>query len=108
VFGSLYFAQSHVKGKDKSASRCRKCVFVEYPFEKKGWKLYDLDNQGIFVSRDVIFHKNIFPFRDTKSENTFEEDPGCLGHNSIAKYDEVLGWIEQQAELAEVDSRAQH
>ena len=33
-----------------------------YPFGKKGWKIYDLETRNIFVSRDIIFHEEIFPF----------------------------------------------
>ena len=28
----------------------------------KGYKLYDLNLHIVFVSRDVVFHENIFPF----------------------------------------------
>jgi len=41
-----------------------------YPFGKKGWKLYDLKTREIFVSRDVIFYENIFPFSNEKDETT--------------------------------------
>ena len=30
-----------------------------YPFGKKGWKVYDLDSRELFVSRDVVFFKDI-------------------------------------------------
>ena len=33
-----------------------------YPFGQKGWKLFDLETEEYFVSRDVIFHESIFPF----------------------------------------------
>jgi len=33
---------------------------VGYPFVKKGWKLYDLENKKIYVSRDVEFLKKFF------------------------------------------------
>ena len=36
--------------------------FIGYPFRKKGWKVYDLETGDIFVSRDVIFHKDVLPF----------------------------------------------
>ncbi|XP_021742766.1 uncharacterized protein LOC110708850 [Chenopodium quinoa] len=53
--------KTEAKG-DKFAPRSRKCVFVGYPHRKKGWKCYDLDTGDIFVSRDVKFHENEFPF----------------------------------------------
>lgn len=33
-----------------------------YPFGQKGWRLYDLERKVYFVSRDVIFFENKFPF----------------------------------------------
>ena len=36
--------------------------FLGLPITKKGWLLYDLDNQKLIISRDVRFHKHIFPY----------------------------------------------
>lgn len=36
-----------------------------YPFGKKGWKLFDLDKE-FFVSRDVKFFEDIFPYSDMR------------------------------------------
>ena len=52
---------------DKFARQSR-CVFIGYLHGKKGWKLYDLNSQEYFVSRDVVFHEGVFPFAD-KMEN---------------------------------------
>lgn len=62
VFGSLCYAHNQGRKGDKFASRSRKCVFVGYPHGKKGWKLYDLDTNTYFVSRDVHFFEAEFPF----------------------------------------------
>jgi hypothetical protein len=62
VFGSLCYAHNQGKRGDKFASRSKKCVFVGYPHGKKGWKLFDLDSKTYFVSRDVNFFENEFPF----------------------------------------------
>ncbi|KAL6565862.1 hypothetical protein OROHE_004917 [Orobanche hederae] len=69
VFGSLCFAHNQNSKGDKFESRSRKCIFVGYPFGKKGWKLYDLDTNDFFISRDVNFFEDIFPFSDTKASN---------------------------------------
>ena len=33
-----------------------------YFFGKKGWKVYDVDSVELFVSRDVLFYEDIFPY----------------------------------------------
>ena len=37
-------------------------MFLGYPFNIKGYKLFDLQSHSIFISRDVIFHEKVFPF----------------------------------------------
>lgn len=64
VIGSLAYAHNQRAKSDKFASRSRKCVFVGYPYEKKGWRLYDLETKTFFVSRDVQFFENHFPFNE--------------------------------------------
>ncbi|KAL4292078.1 hypothetical protein GQ457_14G019000 [Hibiscus cannabinus] len=40
-----------------------RCVFLGYPKNIKGYRLYDLQSKNIFVSRDVVFCEDIFPFQ---------------------------------------------
>ena len=75
TFGCLCFAYNHKTKGDKFASRSRKCVFVGYPFGKKGWKLYDLDSKEFFVSRDVKFFEDVYPFLSPEDVNI---DPTTL------------------------------
>ena len=67
IFGNLCFALHRPKLEDMFASRGWKCVFVGYPYGKKGWKLYDLETHEIFMSRDVIFYEENFPFPFTNN-----------------------------------------
>jgi len=39
-----------------------KDIFCGYPFGKKGLKVYDIEARDMFVSHDVIFCEEIFPF----------------------------------------------
>ncbi|KAG7578844.1 Zinc finger CCHC-type [Arabidopsis thaliana x Arabidopsis arenosa] len=60
VFGCIAYAHNIDHKGDKFASRSRRCIFLGYPYGKKGWKLYDLDCKAFFVSRDVRFLENEF------------------------------------------------
>ena len=37
-------------------------MFVGHPVGVKGYKLYDLESRQFFISRDVVFHENLFSF----------------------------------------------
>lgn len=39
--------------------------FLCYPPCYKGYKLLNLETNELFISRDVVFHETIFPFKDT-------------------------------------------
>ncbi|XP_075077902.1 uncharacterized protein LOC142164245 [Nicotiana tabacum] len=41
---------------------------VGYPFGKKGYKLLDLQSKTIFISRNVVFYEDIFPFSSLSLE----------------------------------------
>lgn len=55
VFGFLAYATNRPQLRDKFDSRSWRCIFVGYPHGKKGWRLYDLEMNEFFVSRDVQF-----------------------------------------------------
>ena len=62
TFGCLCFATDVTPHKHKFTPRARKSVFLGYPFNIKGYKLFDLQSHSIFISRDVIFHEKVFSF----------------------------------------------
>lgn len=64
VFGSACYVHKASRDKDKFGPRSRLCVFVGYPFGKKGWKVFDIDRNQFFVSRDVVFREDLFPYAD--------------------------------------------
>lgn len=73
VFGCLaYFRNTDTNG-DKFEWKGKPGVFLGYPPGTKGYKIYDITNNKMVVSRDVRFVENVFPFgssdRVDKEEN---------------------------------------
>jgi len=51
------------------------CVFIRYPHGKKGWRAYDMENRNIFLSKDVFFCENTFPFFAVTTETQIKDCP---------------------------------
>ena len=50
-----------------AGSGCLWDIFLQ----KKGWKVYDLEIGEVFVSRDVVFQEEHFPFANSKELNSY-------------------------------------
>lgn len=68
VFGSLCYAHNQETKGDKFSPRGRRCVFMGYPYGKKGLRLFDLEKQEFWVSRDVVFFEDQFPYVNLKRD----------------------------------------
>lgn len=58
------------------------CVFVGYPYGKKGYKVLNLQTKKISVSRDLIFHEYFPFFKYTSSEKYFPSSSNHLPNMS--------------------------
>ena len=63
TFGYLCYGSTLPKTWTKFSPRVIPIVFHGYPLGYKGYKLIDLVTNSIFILRDVVFHKSIFPFK---------------------------------------------
>lgn len=70
-FGCLCFAITMGTHKDKFQERAIKPVLVGYASTHKAYKLYNLTDRSIFISRDVVFYEDIFPFQNNNDIKNF-------------------------------------
>nr|GEU42808.1 hypothetical protein [Tanacetum cinerariifolium] len=63
VIGCLCYATNVKPHKDKFENKGAKSVFIGYPVNQKGDKLYNWETKEVFLSRDVVFEEQVFPFK---------------------------------------------
>ncbi|CAH9146225.1 unnamed protein product [Cuscuta epithymum] len=92
VFGCLCYAHSKETTGDKFAQRGIKCVFLGYAYTQKGWKVYDLEKQRHFISRDVKFIETIFPFKmvENNTGSTINYDREAKSGEKVQELDHYV------------------
>ncbi|GAU40777.1 hypothetical protein TSUD_26570 [Trifolium subterraneum] len=66
VFGCLVFVSTLQSNRHKLDSRSRRCISLGFKPGMKGHILFDLKSKELFISRDVVFFENVFPYCDKK------------------------------------------
>ena len=63
VFGRACWPHLRPYNKQKVSFRSKECVFLGYSSLHKRYKCLDNDSGRVYISRDVIFDENVFPFK---------------------------------------------
>lgn len=72
IFGLLCFVCTKKANRSKFDDKSRKCVFLGFPTDTKGYKVSDLKERQYLTLRDIIFCENKFPYIDDQDEETQE------------------------------------
>jgi histone deacetylase 1/2 len=67
VFGCACWPHTRPYNKRKLEFRSKKCVFLGYSSQHKGYKCLHIPSNRMYISRDVVFDENVFPFSPSTS-----------------------------------------
>jgi len=62
IFGCACYPNLRPYNSHKFSPRSKECVFLGYSQNHKGYKCLHLESDRMYISRDVIFHEDRFPF----------------------------------------------
>ena len=84
TFGCVAYARVAKDERKKLDSKARKCIFLGYGTETKGYRLYDPKREKVFFSRDVVFNEKK---RGIEKEKHMEENR-CVQIECLSNVDE--------------------
>jgi hypothetical protein len=62
VFGCMCWPNLHPYNSHKLQFQSTRCVFLGYSNHHKGYKCLDVSTGHVYISLDVVFDENLFPF----------------------------------------------
>ncbi|PKU87366.1 Retrovirus-related Pol polyprotein from transposon TNT 1-94 [Dendrobium catenatum] len=66
IFGFLCFPWTKPYAPNKLSPRSQECVFIGYSAAHKGYNCYNILQDRVYTSRNVIFFENQFPYKTTQ------------------------------------------
>nr|GMD81061.1 uncharacterized protein LOC109166898 [Ipomoea batatas] len=105
--------------RDKFSPRAKRCIFLVFANGVKGYKLLDVQTREVFLSRDVSFYENIFPFENIHAKkhpdlilpfegvsclNIDEDTPLPTAENSSNLHEDSLVFPVQENEVENTDT----
>ena len=84
TFGCVAYAHVAKDERKKLDSKAKKCIFLGYGTETKGYRLYDPKREKVFFSRDVVFNEKK---RGIEKEKNMEENR-CVQMECLSNVDE--------------------
>jgi len=72
VFGCACWPNLRPYNTKKLSFRTTRCVFLGNSSSHKGYKCLDRSTKRIYISRDVIFDENVFPFEKLNSKSSIQ------------------------------------
>ncbi|KAM7472007.1 hypothetical protein LguiA_010190 [Lonicera macranthoides] len=80
VFGCVTFVHLPKEQRNKLEPRALKCVFVGYASSQKGYRCYHPPTQKMYVTIDVIFHKETMYFHRTELQGEHYKEVQLFGN----------------------------
>jgi hypothetical protein len=77
-FGCACFPLLRPCNSHKLAFRSKKCIFLGYSNNHKGYRCLDPHTNRVYLSRHVVFDETLFPARDISAATPQSEEP-CTG-----------------------------
>lgn len=105
AIGCLAFAYNPATQTDKLSPRGVPCIFLGYPHNTKGYNLINLLTQTRFISRDVKFHENIFPYNNTTLHSLLQPVPTTTSQTpNLTQYEDCTPIITTNSQTLQTPS----